>query len=111
MDHELGAAHIAAADRRIAEAEVRLMRMEELLAEMERDGHAWGLAEGRGLIATCERSLRVCMTAARSGASCSFTRTVPRYLRANRDAALTCRFGHLASQRVAYGQNLRRWLP
>jgi hypothetical protein len=59
MDHELGAAHIAAADRRIAEAEVRLMRMEELLAEMERDGHAWGLAEGRGLIATCERSLRV----------------------------------------------------
>ena len=57
MDHELGAAHIAAADRRIAEAEVRLMRMEELLAEMERDGHAWGLAEGRGVIATCERSL------------------------------------------------------
>ena len=57
MDHELGAAHIAAADERIADAEARLARMRELLVEMERDGHPNAVAQGRELVASCERNL------------------------------------------------------
>jgi hypothetical protein len=57
MDHELGLAHMAAADRRIAEAELRLVRMRELLVEMEPDYHPAAAKRARELIATFEQML------------------------------------------------------
>jgi hypothetical protein len=61
-DDELGARHMAEADQRIADAEARLLRMGELLAEMERDRHPAAVERARELIATFEQMLQAMHT-------------------------------------------------
>jgi hypothetical protein len=70
MDHELGAAHIAAADRRIAQAEARLVHLREILAELEHDHHARAATEGRKLVANFEGCWQRCAAPAPSGRRC-----------------------------------------
>lgn len=52
MDRGTVLRHLAAADRHVAEGERHIARQRELIAELERNGHA--SADARGLLATLE---------------------------------------------------------